>query len=817
MARGSAGRSIESSSRRLFLAALLALACGAGGAQQPAWNAVRGVAQDLAVASEDEVYAAGAGGALWRWVEGTTEWGPLAGSAKRLAAAAGMRLWAVDRDGALQRWTGTRWVALGMRARDVAVDGVGNGYAALADGRVARWTADGRGPTILQGSGASRLAPHPDGSLWVVLEDGAIERRVGGAARRVPGAARDIAASASGAVLIAAADGSLQRWDPASDAWQFEASGDFASVSVSPEGIPWAATTLGAIRTRAAVRPGGLPALEAASTSGPQGITFRRGGRGSGALRGVRSARRAASVALAPPAQRTDPAPFEFVDTLGTASALAIGQDGSVFAIGLDGGLDRWSKARRRFVDFPGALVRIAVDPGGNPWGVNQAGRVFRHTGTDWRQVRGTASDIAIAADGTVMTLSGDGLLGRYDRSIDAIVPQPGGQGLVSLALAPDGTPWGLLKDGTVVRCAELPCARLAQTAQEIAIGPDGSVFVVSFGNELRRFDRGSGLFQIIPVAGEQVSTVAVGPFGRPWVATTSGRVLASRFFDRDESVDLLTAGTTVTPTTGTGDVAPLFGPTRGGAFTFRKSMQFTDVSPFCNTDLHIGIGPEGSVVVVCEDGGIHVAWRWDPVRKAFAPMGTLPASFSHALDVDAESRLWLLDAAVDGRLLRQQRKDAAAYDTIAFPAGSGSVPLFERDLALGPDGAVYVVNSDGALYRAARQGSFSRLIAGRFVRVAVGTANDVWVVDADDVLYQIVAGRLEERAGSTFDVGAAADGSVYAIQQNAGDSVPMLYKWNASNGRFDRVNRSATRVDVAPNGRPWVLEESALRVYMAR
>src|SRR6185369_2734036 len=97
-----------------------------------------------------------------------------------------------------------------------------------------------------------------------------------------------------------------------------------------------------------------------------------------------RAAAAASLVVLKPPGSITDPSPFEFVDTRGTAARLAIGPEGSVFAIATDGSLARWSNARGSFVAFPGSLVRIAVDSAGSPWGINQFGRIFRHTGTDW-------------------------------------------------------------------------------------------------------------------------------------------------------------------------------------------------------------------------------------------------------------------------------------------------------------------------------------------------------------------------------------------------------------------------------------------------
>jgi streptogramin lyase len=431
--------------------------------------------------------------------------------------------------------------------------------------------------------------------------------------------------------------------------------------------------------------------------------------------------------------------------------------------------------------------------------------------------VRGTASDISVAADRTVMTASSSGQLSRYVPATDSFTLVPGEAFFI--ALAPDGTPWGLLQDGTVVRCRAVPCERVGFNATNIAIGPDGSVFIVTFSRELRRFNAETGLFDIIPVPGHTPVLVAVGPFGRPWVITTTGKVLSSRYFERDESADLTTASSTVTPTTGTGDVSTVLGTTsEGGGFTFNRNMQFTSAFAGCAAGDDIVLGVDGTAIMRC---GFSELFRYNTTTRTFQPLTNVPTSAVVALDIDAEGRIWFVDGAVNGRIYRQRQRNGSAYDTLTYPAGTGA---FARDFVLGPNGTAYVINSGGELYRRTLEAtSFTKMISGAWTRVAVGVSNDIWLIDPEERLFQLVGNTVERRPPSgtqpnTTDIGGARDGTIYAIQFYSGvDSGATLYRWNATNRAFDRVNRLADRVDVAPNGRPWIMNLGESGAYFAR
>jgi hypothetical protein len=83
-----------------------------------------------------------------------------------------------------------------------------------------------------------------------------------------------------------------------------------------------------------------------------------------------------------------------------------VGGDGSVWALGntpVTGGygIYHWDATTWTWAAIPGGAVRIAVDPNGYPWVVNNVGAILRWDGTTWQQLPGAARDLAISPDGT--------------------------------------------------------------------------------------------------------------------------------------------------------------------------------------------------------------------------------------------------------------------------------------------------------------------------------------------------------------------------------------------------------------------------------
>ena len=94
----------------------------------------------------------------------------------------------------------------------------------------------------------------------------------------------------------------------------------------------------------------------------------------------------------------------------GIGKDIAIGADGSMFVLGgkahVDGGWSVWKWQAAKWVKVPGRSgTRIAADPQGNPWIVDDQGTMWRHRDGQWSRVKGKAKAIAIGPEGSVLSL----------------------------------------------------------------------------------------------------------------------------------------------------------------------------------------------------------------------------------------------------------------------------------------------------------------------------------------------------------------------------------------------------------------------------
>lgn len=804
--------------RGLLCAALAALAClspafGQEAAPAFTWAQLKGSAVDLAADAGGDAFAVSSDGMVWRWRHDSGDWGRMSGELSRIAAGSGGKPWGLSPDGTVLRYNGLWWESLEKRARDIALDAANNAYVVLKDGTLARYNSLRGDWESFPGKGRQRIAVTADGHPWTVAEDGSLARHDGRDWQVLPGSARDIGVGVDGTTYIVTADGTLARWDEGQHNW-IAAGGptDLVAVTVAAGGIPWVATSRGAIF--AAALPAAVQARQQQTVVVPPTATLRS------AKKAAAQRAAAAVLAVASPAKRTDPAAIEFTDTRATGViAVAIGLDGSVFALDASGQPYRWSNAQMRLLSFPGQLVKIAVDPAGNPWGINNYGRIFHHDGADWRQVRGTASDITVAANGAVIVADANGTLGRYDPATNGFLRIDGNA--VFVAAAPDGTPWGLLSDGTVVRCRAAPCDRLGRQGRSLSIGPDGSVFLVSLDNRLLRYNAGSGDWDFIVVPNQTPATVAVGPRGRPWVATATHKLLASTFFDRDESLDLQVAAGTQTPTTGSGDSSAVLSSTAAaGGFVFTKNIRVKTYS-FAGNLLGVTVGSDGTVLALDFSGQL---WKFNAASRSFVGTTPPPEGYRTAM-TGPDGMVWAISEVTDGRIFKQ--KSSSSWDVLQLPITNPSTcpqpPCFNmnRDLAVAADGTVYAIDTAGTLWRRpANSTVFAKFLQGAYRNVAAGRAGDVWVLDDNQVIRQVVNGKAELRPigkqTMAWRIASGPDGSVYAVINNGVDF--YLARWNAANQSFDFSNRVADTVGVAPDGRPWFTDTSqSTNIYSAQ
>src|SRR5207249_1693254 len=83
------------------------------------------------------------------------------------------------------------------------------------------------------------------------------------------------------------------------------------------------------------------------------------------------------------------------------AQDVAVGKNGSVWAIGINNMIFRWNAVS--WETMPGSAVRIAVDPAGNAWVITSNGNIFRYNlnSKGWDVIQALATDLGMSADGS--------------------------------------------------------------------------------------------------------------------------------------------------------------------------------------------------------------------------------------------------------------------------------------------------------------------------------------------------------------------------------------------------------------------------------
>jgi hypothetical protein len=234
---------------------------------------------------------------------------------------------------------------------------------------------------------------------------------------------------------------------------------------------------------------------------------------------------------------------WELVD--GLARDIAHGADGSVWIIGTDPigygdlAISKWAGAT--WASANGGGIRVAVGPNGAPWTVNAKGEIYRHSSDPnvgvWQLQPGSASDIAVGADGSVWIVATSDL-GNNDYGIckwNGSGCESTDGGAVRIAVAPDGVPWIVNRANEIYRrTSNGPVdgywQQMPGHASDIAAGAEGSVWIIS--TERVGFDD----FRIAAWdeqadAGQWVSgdaagvAISVDPNGSPWIVNAAGQI----------------------------------------------------------------------------------------------------------------------------------------------------------------------------------------------------------------------------------------------------------------------------------------------------
>jgi N,N-dimethylformamidase beta subunit-like, C-terminal/Tectonin domain len=224
-----------------------------------------------------------------------------------------------------------------------------------------------------------------------------------------------------------------------------------------------------------------------------------------------------------------------FRQIAGQGNDIAIGADGTVWLITNtvgNGGftIQRWTGST--WTTIGGAAVRVAVDPQGRAWVINNVNGIFQWSGSTWISIPGNGRDVGIGANGDVWVVGGApvaGGYGIYKWSGSSWISVSGGA--TRIAVDPAGNPWTVDSSNVIRRRIGGVSGSwqvMPGLATDVGVGPDGSVWVV--GTSTQTGDPGpSGGYQIWWWAGTHwarvpgsASNISVGPSGSVWVVTST-------------------------------------------------------------------------------------------------------------------------------------------------------------------------------------------------------------------------------------------------------------------------------------------------------
>jgi len=215
------------------------------------------------------------------------------------------------------------------------------------------------------------------------------------------------------------------------------------------------------------------------------------------------------------------------------ATDIGIGADGTVWITGTKstgGGYEilRWDDGD--WVAVEGGAIRIAVDPWGMPWIVNEEGIIYQRKDSRWNKMPGEATDIGIGADGTVWIIGAKSTGGGYEilkwygndwRAVEG--------GAIRIAVDPNGLPWVVNKESVIHQLTGAIWKKLPGKATDIGVGADGTVWIAGAKtaggvSEILKWD-GSKWIAFEEGAAHSASSIAVGTDGMPLIVDNNGHV----------------------------------------------------------------------------------------------------------------------------------------------------------------------------------------------------------------------------------------------------------------------------------------------------
>jgi len=196
-----------------------------------------------------------------------------------------------------------------------------------------------------------------------------------------------------------------------------------------------------------------------------------------------------------------------------------------------------------------------------------------------------------------------------------------------------------------------------------------------------------------------------------------------------------------------------------------------------------IGVGRNGAVWATATNGNI---FRWNGTGWDNIVGG------ASRVAVDAEGAAWVVN----------DYGDIYKYDntTRYWELKPGNA----KDIGIGGDGSVWIIGSNVVqggydVYKWDWTTSNWRNVQGGAVKIAVEPSGNAWIVNNTGNVLRYNGSSWEQKPGSVKDIGVGANGSIWCTGTDG-----AIYKWNVSNWQLQ--SGGATEISVGPDGNVWVV-----------
>lgn len=133
----------------------------------------------------------------------------------------------------------------------------------------------------------------------------------------------------------------------------------------------------------------------------------------------------------------------------GWGKDIGIGANGSVWSVGLEGGLYEFRRGRFE-KRFPGRFEHVAVAPDGEPWIIDEKQELARQGTSGWESFRSGTASVSIGANGAMWVLDATGGVYRLGDASGLWFRREGR--FREISVGPDGAPWAVTADRRIFR-----------------------------------------------------------------------------------------------------------------------------------------------------------------------------------------------------------------------------------------------------------------------------------------------------------------------------------------------------------------------------